>query len=51
MLFLNKGNIEMKMNATPVRGTKDYLPLEVEVRDYVRGKIEETYKAYGFQKW
>ena len=40
----------MKMNATPVRGTKDYLPLEVEVRDYVRGKIEETYKAYGFQK-
>ena len=40
----------MKMNATPVRGTKDYLPLEVEVRDYVRSKIEETYKAYGFQK-
>lgn len=40
----------MKMNANPVRGTKDFLPLEVELRDYVRGKIEDTYKAYGFHK-
>lgn len=40
----------MKMNATPVRGTKDYLPNEVEVRDYVREKIEQTYKAHGFVK-
>ena len=40
----------MKMNATPVRGTKDYLPFEVEVRDYVREKIEQAYKAHGFVK-
>ncbi len=40
----------MKMNAQPVRGTKDFLPSEVELRDYVRGKIEETYKAFGFNK-
>lgn len=40
----------MKMNAQPVRGTKDFLPKEVELRDYVRGKIEETYKAFGFNK-
>ena len=40
----------MKMNANPVRGTKDFLPLEVELRDYVRGKIEESYKSFGFNK-
>ena len=40
----------MKMNAQPVRGTKDFLPKEMEVRDYIRKQIEETYKSYGFQK-
>lgn len=40
----------MKISAQPVRGTKDYLPQEVELRDYIRTKIEETYKLYGFQK-
>ncbi len=40
----------MKMNANPVRGTKDFLPKEVEIRDYVREKIEQTYKAFGFHK-
>ena len=40
----------MKMNAQPVRGTKDFLPNEVEVRDYVRETIEGTYKVFGFQK-
>ena len=25
----------MKMNANPVRGTKDFLPKEEEIRDYV----------------
>ena len=38
----------MKMNAQPVRGTKDFLPKEVELRDYVRGKIDLNYKAFGF---
>ncbi len=40
----------MKTNAQPVRGTKDYLPQEAELRDYVQGIIAETYKKYGFQK-
>lgn len=40
----------VKMNAQPVRGTKDFLPNEVEVRDYVRETIEKTYKVFGFQK-
>ena len=40
----------MKINATPVRGTKDYLPKEVEIRDYLREKIENTYKSFGFNK-
>lgn len=40
----------MKMNALPVRGTKDFLPQEMEVRDYIRSEIENTYKSYGFQK-
>lgn len=40
----------MKMNAQPVRGTKDFLPSEMEVRDYIREEIENTYKSYGFQK-
>lgn len=40
----------MKINAQPVRGTKDFLPNEAELRDYVQGKIADTYKQYGFQK-
>lgn len=40
----------MKMNALPVRGTKDFLPKEMEIRDYIRSQIEETYKSFGFNK-
>lgn len=40
----------MKINTLPVRGTKDYLPNEVEVRDYLHTKIEDTYKSFGFHK-
>jgi len=40
----------MKMNAQPVRGTKDFLPKEMEIRDYIRSQIEETYKGFGFNK-
>ena len=40
----------MKISTLPVRGTKDYLPKEVEVRDYLREKIENTYKSFGFNK-
>ncbi|MBR1373358.1 histidine--tRNA ligase [bacterium] len=40
----------MKMNAQPVRGTKDYLPQEVEIRDYIRSQIENVYQSFGFHK-
>lgn len=40
----------MKMSTLPVRGTKDYLPKEVEIRDYLRTKIENAYKSFGFNK-
>ena len=40
----------MKISTQPVRGTKDFLPKEVEIRDFVRGKIEESYKSFGFNK-
>ena len=40
----------MGISALPVRGTKDYLPAEVELRDYIQGIILQTYKQYGFQR-
>lgn len=40
----------MKVNALPVRGTKDFLPNETELRDFVLQKISDTYKQFGFQK-
>ena len=38
------------MSTLPVRGTKDFLPKEMEIRDYLRAKIENTYKSFGFNK-
>lgn len=40
----------MKVNALPVRGTKDFLPNEAELRDFIQQKIADTYKQFGFQK-
>lgn len=40
----------MKVNAQPVRGTKDFLPNEAELRDFIQKKIADTYKQFGFQK-
>ena len=40
----------MKVNALPVRGTKDFLPSEAELRDFIQQKIAHTYKQFGFQK-
>ncbi len=36
----------MKVNA--LKGMKDILPAEQKLRDYVQGKILETYRASGF---
>ncbi len=38
----------MAMKKKPVTGMKDILPREMEIRDYVIGKIKETYKQFGF---
>ena len=38
------------MKATPVKGTRDYLPKETEVRDYLKNIIMETYSSAGFQR-
>ena len=38
----------MKFNTSPVRGTVDYLPSEMEVRSYAEKVILETYKENGF---
>ncbi len=38
----------MKLNTNPVRGTVDYLPQEVDFRDYAENIILKTYKDNGF---
>ncbi len=38
----------MAMTKKPVTGMKDILPAEMQVRDYVIGQIQETYKSFGF---
>lgn len=38
------------MKTTPVKGTNDYLPEEVELRDYLQNSILKTYQSYGFQR-
>lgn len=38
----------MKLSTTPVRGTVDYLPTEMEVKSYAERVILETYKQNGF---
>lgn len=38
----------MKIN--PLKGMKDYLPAEQQLRDYVQGKILATYRASGFER-
>lgn len=38
------------MKITPVKGTNDYLPKEVQLRDYLMNTILKTYQSYGFQR-
>ena len=38
------------MKATPVKGTRDYLPKETEIRDFLQNIIMETYSSAGFQR-
>ena len=43
-----KGWRIMQINAQPVRGTKDFLPHEMQVRDAVQKIIVDMYKSFGF---
>lgn len=38
------------MKITPVKGTNDYLPQEMRLRDYLQSSILETYLACGFER-
>ena len=38
----------MALSKKPVKGMKDVLPREMEIRTYVQALIRETYKGYGF---
>ena len=38
------------MRATPLKGTRDYLPKEAQLRDYLQNIILETYRDAGFMR-
>ncbi len=38
------------MKLTSVKGTNDYLPRETALRDFLQGKILETYRSCGFER-
>jgi histidyl-tRNA synthetase len=40
----------MKVNTNPVRGMKDFLPDEAELRERVRRTIIDTYTSFGYRK-
>lgn len=40
----------MKLIKTPTKGMNDYLPAEVELREYVKSVIAEEYAAAGFRR-
>jgi len=41
---------DFKMKITPVKGTTDFLPNEVLVRDFLQNTILETYRSCGFER-
>ena len=48
--FDKKENKYMALKKKPVTGMKDMMPEEMEIRDYVIGLIQETYKSFGFSR-
>ncbi len=38
------------MKATPVKGTNDFLPAEVRLRNYLQNEIVQTYQSCGFER-
>lgn len=49
ILFIKNEMEKWNMKVTSVKGTNDYLPNEVEIRDYLSEKILSVYKANGFE--
>ncbi len=50
---ISKGNVNIegvKMRIQPVRGTRDFLPEETRLRDYLQEKILHTYVQNGFER-
>lgn len=47
-----EGSAEMRyrMKSTPVKGTRDYLPRETAIRDYLQHTILEVYQDAGFAR-
>ena len=39
------------MKITTVKGTNDYLPEEVRLRDYLQNQILNTYQDAGFERF
>jgi histidyl-tRNA synthetase len=48
IITLLVGENFMKFNTNPVRGTVDYMPTEMEIREYAEDIILKTYKENGF---
>ncbi len=40
----------MKINSNPVRGTRDIMPQEMELRDNLQQKILDVYRSHGFER-
>lgn len=40
----------MKLSTKPVKGMRDFLPQDKEMREYLKSTIKEVYKSYGFQE-
>ena len=40
----------MQMIVKTVKGTRDYLPQEAELRDYIQSRVLETYQSAGFNQ-
>lgn len=40
----------MKISTKPVKGTRDLLPKEMELREYVKSTIKEVYQKSGFEQ-
>ena len=47
--MLNKERT-LLMKSTPLKGMRDYLPNEVEIRDYLMNTILNIYKDAGFKR-